>query len=60
MVYTAKELLAHLNHLTLSGIDNGYLEWIGTDKQWEAVSDDLRDESKKESDSWDYRTHESM
>jgi hypothetical protein len=33
MIFTAQELLAKLNHLTLTETD-GEIEFIGTDKQW--------------------------
>jgi hypothetical protein len=36
MIYTAKELLLKLKNLVLAGKnEDGRLEWIGTDKQWE-------------------------
>ena len=34
MIYKARKLHSYLTHLTLAGIDNGVLEWIGTDLQW--------------------------
>ena len=38
-IHIACELLAKLTHLTLAGQnDEGQLEWIGTDKQWEKAN----------------------
>lgn len=55
MIYKAKELLAHLNNLTLSGIDDGRLEWIGTDEQWWQMQvDSLSTNEIKGLDSDDY------
>jgi hypothetical protein len=36
MIYTAKELLAKLKHLTLVGMEDGQLQFIGTEKEWKA------------------------
>lgn len=36
MIYTAKNLLSRLNHLTLTATD-GQIEWIGTDNAWTRV-----------------------
>lgn len=33
----AYELLAHLNHLTLAGIAEDGLQWIGDSQQWDKV-----------------------
>jgi len=38
MIYTAKNLLSRLTHLTLAGIEDGQLEFIGTDKAWTRVT----------------------
>ena len=43
MVYKAKELLARLRHLTLVGQNEGKeLEWVGSDKQWNRVKDEIK------------------
>lgn len=43
-IYTAKELLAKLIHLTLAGQNpDGELEWIGTNEQWEKSDTYTRD-----------------
>lgn len=34
MIYKARQLHSYLTYLTLSGIENGMLEWIGSDEQW--------------------------
>lgn len=36
MIYIAKDLLAHLTHLTLTAT-NGKIEWIGTYEAWQKV-----------------------
>lgn len=42
MIYTARELLAKLRHLTLVGQnEKGELEWVGTDKNWRSVNTDI-------------------
>ncbi len=48
MIYLAKELNAKLTHLTLSGIEDGYLEFIGKREQWEAA--ELMEWSEEEED----------
>ena len=35
MIYTAKELLLKLTHLTLTVDDKGIVLWIGTKEQWD-------------------------
>lgn len=35
---TARELLAHLTHLTLVGYEDGQYQWIGSDEEWREVS----------------------
>jgi hypothetical protein len=34
MIYTKQNLLPKLTHLTLAGQEEGYLQFIGDDKQW--------------------------
>jgi len=39
----AYELLAHLKHLVLAGTnDEGELEWIGDEKQWGKVGEEIK------------------
>lgn len=33
----AYELLAKLRHLTLTGYEDGYFEWVGTNEAWNKV-----------------------
>lgn len=47
MIYQAKQLLSKLQHLVLSGIDNGTLEFIGTEERW-AYAEMLGDDQERE------------
>jgi len=34
MIYTAKQLNKYLTNLTLVGIEDGELQWVGSKEQW--------------------------
>lgn len=59
MIYKARQLNSYLNHLTLTGSDNGILEWIGKDLEWyKAEVDSLPKDAHElnESDDYDFKT----
>lgn len=47
-MYTAKELNIHCKHLTLVGMEEGRLGWMGTPQEWDKVAKETGENNLRE------------